>query len=59
MTFNVFALCWPNTLVGGTAQKQRFWVSSLRSAAPHLGRYAFLGPDYTMGEARCAVSAGR
>jgi hypothetical protein len=23
----------------GTAQKLRFWVPSLRSAAPHLGRY--------------------
>lgn len=32
----------PNTSVEGTAQKLRFWVPSLRSAAPHLGRYAAL-----------------
>lgn len=29
-----------NTSVEGTAQKLRFWVPSLRSAAPHLGRWA-------------------
>ena len=36
------AACTPgaNTSVDETAQKLRFWVLSLRSAAPHLGRWA-------------------
>ena len=29
-----------NTTVEWTAQKLRFWVPSLRSAAPHHGRWA-------------------